>query len=160
MERTKARIIGGMAMSDPKPEIKPTLDHLSDPYVLQLIEAIAQRDDRIEELERDLDNERARGIHTCHSKCQRPLCVAHRRIAELEGENERWKKQHESDVLYYSGLEKTNADFLADNERLRTALQRIVDEIPPNQHKKWHHHHHYLVIARKALAAVEGDGDD
>ena len=37
-----------MTQSDPKSEIKPTMDHLSDPYVLQLIEALARRDDEIE----------------------------------------------------------------------------------------------------------------
>ena len=31
-------------------EIKPTSDHLSDPYVLQLIEALSRRDDEIESL--------------------------------------------------------------------------------------------------------------
>ena len=29
-------------------EIKPTIEHLSDPYVIQLIEALARRDDEIE----------------------------------------------------------------------------------------------------------------
>lgn len=38
---------------------------------------------RIAALERDLKNERARGIHTCHDQCPRPLCVAHREIADL-----------------------------------------------------------------------------
>lgn len=42
----------------------------------------AQR--RIADLESDLETERARGIHTCHDQCQRPLCVAGRRIRELE----------------------------------------------------------------------------
>ena len=31
--------------------IEPTLDNLCDPYVLQLIEELAKRDDRIAELE-------------------------------------------------------------------------------------------------------------
>lgn len=53
-----------------------------------LTQVIAERDaaqQRITDLERDLENERARGIHTCHDQCQRPLCVAQRRIAELRG---------------------------------------------------------------------------
>jgi len=45
-------------------------------------------------------------------------------------------------------------------EVLEGALQKIVDEIPPNEHKKWRHHHHYLVIARKALAATEQEQID
>ena len=36
-------------------EIKPTKEQLSDPYVLQLIEALAMRDDHIEQLEGALD---------------------------------------------------------------------------------------------------------
>ena len=31
----------------------------------------------------------ARDIHTCHDQCERPLCVANRRIAELEVERYR-----------------------------------------------------------------------
>ena len=31
-------------------ELTPTLEHLSDPYVLQLIQAISERDDTIEAL--------------------------------------------------------------------------------------------------------------
>ena len=47
--------------------------------------------DAIESLRRDLENERARGIHTCHDRCDRPMCVLRRerdalraRVAELE----------------------------------------------------------------------------
>jgi hypothetical protein len=39
---------------------------------------------RIAALESELSNERARDIHTCHDQCERPLCVAQRRIRELE----------------------------------------------------------------------------
>lgn len=48
-------------------------------------ERLTAAQQRIAELERDLENERARGIHTCHDQCERPLCVAQRRIAELRG---------------------------------------------------------------------------
>lgn len=47
---------------------------------------LAAAQQRIAELERELENERARGIHTCHDQCQRPLCMARRRIAELESQ--------------------------------------------------------------------------
>ena len=40
--------------------------------------------------------------------------------------------------------------------QLEGALQQIIDETPPNEHKKWHHHHRYLFIARKALATEQG----
>jgi len=39
-----------------KDEITPTLDHLSDPYILQLIETIARLEDALEESMRE--NER------------------------------------------------------------------------------------------------------
>ena len=34
-------------------------------------------------LKDELENEKARGIHSCGPNCSRPLCVANRRIAEL-----------------------------------------------------------------------------
>lgn len=37
-------------------------------------------------LREENDNLRAGTMHTCHDKCQRPLCVANRRIRELEAE--------------------------------------------------------------------------
>lgn len=43
--------------AETKPEIKPTMDHLSDPYVLQLIEALARRDDEIERLRAERKND-------------------------------------------------------------------------------------------------------
>jgi hypothetical protein len=137
-----------MNQSDPKPEIKPTLDHLSDPYVLQLIEAIGQRDDRIEELERDLDNERARGIHTCHSKCQRPLCVAHRRIAELEAQ------------CRFHIAEAKNADelVLKENRKLLTRIAELEAENERLQ-EQLDEQNEIIKDLDNALAAVEVDDD-
>lgn len=40
-------------------------------------------------------------------------------------------------------------------ERLREALQKIVDRTPANQHKEWPHHHFYLVTAKEALKQTE-----
>ena len=45
---------------------------------------IEAKDQRIAELIEELDNERARGIHSCGPHCKRPLCLANKRIAELE----------------------------------------------------------------------------
>lgn len=39
----------------------------------------------IKRLQDELDNEQARGIHTCHDKCLRPMCV-------LRRENKRLRK--------------------------------------------------------------------
>lgn len=50
-----------------------------------LVLALAQE---VESLRAELENEQARGIHTCHENCQRPLCVARRRVRELEKEVE------------------------------------------------------------------------
>ena len=41
--------------SDPKDEIEPTMDHLSDPYVLRLIEALSGQQDDIEEYQQRMD---------------------------------------------------------------------------------------------------------
>jgi hypothetical protein len=49
--------------------------------------ALTAAQQRIAALESELSNERARNIHTCHDQCERPLCVAGRRIRELEREN-------------------------------------------------------------------------
>ena len=42
-----------MTHSGSKDEIQPTMDHFSDPYVLQLIEALAKQQDQIEDLKRE-----------------------------------------------------------------------------------------------------------
>ena len=55
-------------------EIKPTLENLSDPYVLQLILTLAKQSDRIEELEGDLNIMRLQRDATHISRC--PKCAA------------------------------------------------------------------------------------
>jgi hypothetical protein len=45
------------------------------------------------------------------------------------------------------------AELEAENAKLRQALQKIVDNTPANEHKKWPHHHFYLVTAKAALEA-------
>lgn len=44
----------------------------------------ASRDAEIADLKRELDNEQARGIHSCHPNCTREGCVNRRLRAELE----------------------------------------------------------------------------
>ena len=93
-------------------EIEPTFEDLMNPYVLQLLETICKQDDRIEELElrlheggkeyrlvsdacdayveeierlkTALDNERARGIHSCGPHCQKLECRQRREIEQLQ----------------------------------------------------------------------------
>jgi hypothetical protein len=54
----------------------------------ELANAIEETDklnsERISELEDELDNEMARGGHSCGPNCQRPLCVANRKIKRLD----------------------------------------------------------------------------
>jgi len=65
-------------------EIAPTEKHLSDPYVLQLIEALSMQQDRIEELEGAL-------LEICRWGCIAPedqratVDVARRALAEQGG---------------------------------------------------------------------------
>lgn len=49
-------------------------------------------------------------------------------VAELRAENKRWKEQHVKDVLYYSALEKTNADLREAGRLLVAILETRVWE--------------------------------
>ena len=55
-------------------ELKPTMENLTDPYVLQLIEALGRRDDEIERLEGDLNIMRLQRDAVHVSRC--PKCAA------------------------------------------------------------------------------------
>lgn len=66
------------AIAEPAPDIQESVLRK-----LGVQEQLAAAQQRIAALERDLKNERARGIHTCYDQCPRPLCVAHREIADL-----------------------------------------------------------------------------
>jgi len=60
-------------------ELKPTIEHLLDPYVLQLIEQLAKNEDRIEMLEHNLRVE-TEGRDHYHRECIDAAVV----IASLE----------------------------------------------------------------------------
>jgi hypothetical protein len=47
------------------------------------------RDAEVADLQRQLDNERARGIHSCHANCSRDGCV-NRRLRALLESTYRW----------------------------------------------------------------------
>src|SRR5687768_18488272 len=47
----------------------------------------------------------ARDIHTCHDQCERPLCVANRRVAELEKDAARYRGIRDGSVSVYDILE-------------------------------------------------------
>jgi len=54
-------------------ELTPTPEHLQDPYVLQLIEALAKRDDEIERLRAKSDRDDRYIMHLlgeCPSDCK------------------------------------------------------------------------------------------
>ena len=76
------------------------------------------KDRRIEELAEELDNEQARGIHSCGPNCKRPLCVANRQIAEYEKALE-----HASLHLWWDGNEPNTTDRL--ESWLTAELKRI-----------------------------------
>ena len=45
----------------------------------------------VESLRLELDNERARGEHTCHAECDKPLCVMRRRAEAAEADSRRYR---------------------------------------------------------------------
>lgn len=55
----------------------------------------------LEKSYRDMENQLASGIHTCTDTCQRPLCVLHRQMKELEDLQL---------TIYNAGYEKGNFD--------------------------------------------------
>lgn len=58
--------------------------------------SVDEKDAEIEGIKEELENEQARGIHSCSPFCNRPLCVARRQIkylqAEVEALREKLKK--------------------------------------------------------------------
>ena len=52
--------------------------------IRELADALEQQAKQIEELQRELDNERARDIHSCHDHCTRVGCVNRRLRAQIE----------------------------------------------------------------------------
>ena len=96
-------------------------------------------------------------IHSCHSQCQVPICVANRRIAELEGdsqtyidaadrlkaERDEYKQRAESSEGNFSVQLDETRRVEAENERLREQLEQSVDA-----HRQTMQERHVL---RKAL---------
>ena len=55
---------------------------MSDDYTY--IDELEQANHELASRIQVLENQLASGIHTCHDYCQHPMCVARRRIRELE----------------------------------------------------------------------------
>lgn len=114
--------------------------------------------EEIDRLQDDLDNERAKGIHTCHSKCQRPLCVANRRIEELRAEVAQLNRNGITWREYYA-TEK------AENEKLRAVVDAQAEdeglwfqaETAPEAYlqRELRRLHAYIENDQKALAVLK-----
>ena len=95
-------------------EITPTADHLNDPYVLQLIEALSKLDDRIEELE--AENERLTEQAIAEGRI---VAKCNGRIEELESYLDEEREKNEKQV-------RMTMDLRYENEKLREALGSIA----------------------------------
>lgn len=75
-----------------------------------------------------LDNERTRGIHTCHAECQRLPCVQRREIERLKGIV---SQENAARIVYRSFIVKfaPNMLKLADLEAA-CAMEADADEEP------------------------------
>lgn len=49
--------------------------------------------DRMEYLEQELENRDALSIHSCHTNCQRPMCVLRRELAEARTVADDWRNK-------------------------------------------------------------------
>src|SRR5690606_307951 len=90
--------------------------------IVRLTQQLTAAQQRIADLESDLETERARGIHTCHDQCQRPLCVAQRKAATWEAHAQHMERR-------VAGLESLNAER---NRQNAAAMNSPVDntELP------------------------------
>jgi hypothetical protein len=82
--------------------------------------------DEIERLRAALANEQARGVHTCHEHCERPMCVMQRAITERDSTIERLRArlaEAERDAARYRWLR----EVFSWNDRLRTRFDASID---------------------------------
>ena len=127
-------------------EITPTADHLNDPYVLQLIEALSKLDDRIEELEAEVERLQGRvkaylnAMHTPHQEMVK-------RIEELEAENASLSDH------YYAAMVQLD-EQIAENTKLREALRYCAGRM---EHPRCPRCADRQEVAKQALAAALED---
>ena len=69
--------------------------------------------DAIESLRRELENERARGIHTCHDRCDRQMCVLRRERDALAAE---LRALREQEPVAWVGLD-CDGNYVEDDVR-------------------------------------------
>jgi hypothetical protein len=75
----------------------------------ELAAKILRQQAEIERLRAALANEQARGVHTCHEHCERPMCVMQRAITERDSIIERLRArlaEAERDAVRYRWLEQ------------------------------------------------------
>jgi hypothetical protein len=78
-----------------------------DEPTFEEVDQHAQALDEIERLRAALANEQARGVHTCHEHCERPMCVMQRAITERDSIIERLRArlaEAERDAARYRWL--------------------------------------------------------
>jgi hypothetical protein len=106
-------LIGVLNM--PMPDDPKELDILTWVQFLdrarQAAARIASDADEIERLREALANEQARGVHTCHEHCERPMCVMQRAITERDSIIERLRArlaEAERDAARYRYLRQVD----------------------------------------------------
>jgi hypothetical protein len=82
-----------------------------DEPTFEEVDQHAQALAEIERLREALANEQARGVHTCHEQCQRPMCVMQRAITERDSIIERLRArlaEAERDAARYRYLRQVD----------------------------------------------------
>ena len=100
-------------------EIKPTMEQLQDPYVLQLIETISRLQESIEELEAELKATQENEYRL--AEANKPLLA---RACKAEAENERLRGDLEVMRLQ---RDATHVSRCPNCERLRAVYEAVKD---------------------------------
>lgn len=94
-------------------ELTPTAEHLNDPYILQVIEALSSQQDDIEELMRELDKERIEisRLHLVAGRYQFMWEAAQLCLNKIDDYVEyNWPNNHKT----FEGVQKTVQQHLAN----------------------------------------------
>jgi len=100
--------------------------------------SITDAADEIERLRAALANEQARGVHTCHEHCERPMCVMQRAITERDSMIERLRarlaeaERLETELIYAAGRMSPEAALRfiqqAENAEVHAAIDAAMGE--------------------------------
>jgi septal ring factor EnvC (AmiA/AmiB activator) len=101
-----------------------------DEPTFEEVDQHAQALAEIERLRAALANEQARGVHTCHEHCERPMCVMQRAITERDSTIERLRAR-------LGNVTAWRDTYQAEIERLRAALaeaERLLRKAAKTRH--------------------------